>query len=267
MGFKKADELPLTDECHHYSRVAEVPWDIQKYWHQRYSIFSYYDYDVHLTDDAWFGVTPEPVANKIAEDLSDLTPDYKTVLIDLFGGAGGNTIAFALSGRWSRVVAVERDAATLACAQHNAAVYGVPEGIITWVLGDCFDYVSWLKEQQQDDPAITDDDGEYDDGKVDLRVDLHSTVFFASPPWGGVSYRNHDVFDLRLMQPYNLTQLHAACHPYQHALYLPRTSDLRQIAKLAPEGKKVDVVQYCMEGASKALVAYVPEDSQDSKES
>ena len=22
--------FPLTDECHHYSRVGEVPWDIQK---------------------------------------------------------------------------------------------------------------------------------------------------------------------------------------------------------------------------------------------
>jgi trimethylguanosine synthase len=42
------------------------------------------------------------------------------------------------------------------------------------------------------------------------------------------------------------------------ALYLPRTSDLRQIASLAPEGKKAEVVQYCMEGASKALVAYIP---------
>jgi trimethylguanosine synthase len=33
-----------------------------RYWHQRYSIFNFYDYDVYLTDDAWFGVTPEPIA-------------------------------------------------------------------------------------------------------------------------------------------------------------------------------------------------------------
>jgi trimethylguanosine synthase len=33
-----------------------------RYWYQRYSIFNFYDYDVRLTDDAWFGVTPEPVA-------------------------------------------------------------------------------------------------------------------------------------------------------------------------------------------------------------
>jgi trimethylguanosine synthase len=46
----------------------------------------------------------------------------------------------------------------------------------------------------------------------------------------------------------------------EHALYLPRTSDIRQIAKLAPPGGNVEVVQYCMEGASKAMVAYIPEE-------
>lgn len=60
------------------------------------------------------------------------------------------------------------------------------------------------------------------------------------------------------MQPYSLRQIHGMCKGMDSALYLPRTSDLRQISKLAPKGKKIEVVQYCMEGASKALVAYVP---------
>lgn len=71
------DEIP--PEVHHYSSLNEVPWDIQKYapfsrllsathadqnsyWAQRYKIFTRYDEGVWLTDDAWFGVTPEPVA-------------------------------------------------------------------------------------------------------------------------------------------------------------------------------------------------------------
>lgn len=83
-------------------------------------------------------------------------------------------------------------------------------------------------------------------------------ALFASPPWGGVSYADDDVFDLETMQPYGLTKLNEACRPMAHALYLPRSSDLRQIARLAPEGEKIDVCQYCMEGASKALVAYIP---------
>ena len=26
-------KLPLTDKCHHYDTLGEVPWDIQKYMH------------------------------------------------------------------------------------------------------------------------------------------------------------------------------------------------------------------------------------------
>jgi trimethylguanosine synthase len=71
-------QLDLTDQWRHYQDVSEVPWDIQKYvhgaqlenqtliatryWQQRHSIFSRYDEGIYMTDDAWFGVTPEPVA-------------------------------------------------------------------------------------------------------------------------------------------------------------------------------------------------------------
>ena len=36
--------------------------DWVRYYHQRYSIFSKYDEGIWMTEDAWFGVTPEPVA-------------------------------------------------------------------------------------------------------------------------------------------------------------------------------------------------------------
>ncbi|KAL9571147.1 hypothetical protein ACKAV7_004485 [Fusarium commune] len=140
---KPAEELPLTDDCHHYQGKHEVPWDIQKYFAQRYSIFSLYDYGVYMTDDAWFGVTPEPVANQVAHDMYG-TDQKKHILIDVFGGAGGNSIAFALSERWSRVISIERDPSTLACAQNNAKVYGIAPGLITWVLGDSFEYLDKL---------------------------------------------------------------------------------------------------------------------------
>ncbi|KAK5663398.1 hypothetical protein OQA88_3827 [Cercophora sp. LCS_1] len=236
------DKLPLTEECKHYTKEHQVPAEIQKYWHQRKSIFEFYDYDVRLTDDAWFGVTPEPVANQIAKDLTPATPNH--TLIDIFAGAGGNTIAFAMSEKWSRIIAIEKDAATLACAQHNAEVYGVAE-YITWIHGDSFEYLSQLKSDQSSlDPAI--------------QTHLSTTTVFASPPWGGVNYRDHPVFDLSTMEPYNLEHLHEACKPMEHVLFLPRTSDIRQVAKLAPADKKIDVVQYCMEGASKAMVVHVP---------
>ena len=56
------NEGEVPEECKHYVSKADVPWDIQKYYQQRYSIFSKYDSGVRMTDDAWFGVTPEPVA-------------------------------------------------------------------------------------------------------------------------------------------------------------------------------------------------------------
>jgi len=188
-----------------------------------------------MTDDSWFGVTPEPVANKVADDLRSFTAPSKSVLIDMFAGAGGNVIAFALSKQWSTIIAIEKDPSVIACAQHNAAIYGVADQI-TWINDDCFSYLS------NKSPSI----------------DPIKTVVFASPPWGGPGYTSDEIFNLHTMAPYSIKQIHEACRGMDSALYLPRTSDLRQIAKLVPEGKKVEVVQYCMEGASKALVAYIP---------
>lgn len=169
----------------------------------------------------------------------------KTTLIDMFAGASGNTIAFALSERWQRIISIEKDASTLACAQNNAEVYGVDPDVVTWVHGDSFQFLDSLLNGREDlHPG--------------LRVDPSSTVVFASPPWGGPGYSTDEVFDLHTMQPYGLEALHTSCGPMDHALYLPRTSDVRQIAKLVPDGKKIEVVQYCMEGASKAMVAYMP---------
>ena len=153
----------------------------------------------------------------------------------MFAGAGGNVIAFALSNRWSTIIAIEKNPSVLACAQHNANIYGVFEQI-TWINDDSFTYLSSHISE----------------------IDAPKTVIFASPPWGGPGYTSDKVFNLNTMAPYSIKDLTEACKGMDAALFLPRTSDLRQIAKLAPEGKKIEVVQYCMEGASKALVAYLP---------
>lgn len=63
------------------------------------------------------------------------------------------------------------------------------------------------------------------------------------------------------MQPYSLPDL---IEPFRKitrevALYLPRTSDLTQLAKVVVddgEQARATVVHYCMEGASKALCVY-----------
>lgn len=179
------------------------------------------------------------------------------MIIDLFAGGGGNTIQFALSGHWDRVIAIECDAATLACAQHNAEVYEVAE-YITFVHADCFDFLNRLVNR----PETLDNALNVRLGRGGGSAALARGVeVFASPPWGGVGYQQADVFDLEAaMEPYSLTHISAACRPMAHALFLPRNGDLRQLASLVLDSaaEKLDVVQYCVKGATKGLVAYYP---------
>ncbi|MCJ1463625.1 hypothetical protein MMC07_002233 [Pseudocyphellaria aurata] len=241
-----------SEECHHYTRLVQVPWDIRNYYHQRFSIFSRYDDGILMTDGAWYGVTPEPVAKygttasknsrrliyknrrKTAEHVANASPTEKAILIDCFAGVGGNVIAFALSSRWKRVYAIERDPNVLECAKHNAEIYGVHDQI-SWYQGDCFEIL--MKE---------------------LADIVNHSVIFASPPWGGPGYRSDPVFDLLGMQPYSINDL---LNPFLSltrdvVLYLPRTSDLRQVAARVQKDEKATVIHYCMEGASKAICAY-----------
>ncbi len=249
--------LGLADHCHHYTSLSEVPWDIQKYWQQRYDIWTKYDDGIMMTDDAWFGVTPEPVAMHVAEDIMDwldrndgtaANGSPKTI-VDIFAGAGGNAIAFALSGQWDIIIAVEKNPDVIACAKNNAYIYGVLDKI-TWVNDDCFKYISTHSAASKTD-----------DWELPLEDKLFLDAFiFASPPWGGVSYRDEKVFNLDDMQPYSAQQIHDLVWRHDCALFLPRTSDMRQLANLIPKDseRKIECVQYCMDGASKALVAYVP---------
>ncbi|KAL1956513.1 hypothetical protein VTO42DRAFT_7076 [Malbranchea cinnamomea] len=231
MGIEDEVRLP---GVHHYSSRGEVPWDIQNYFAQRYRMFSKYDEGIWLTDDAWFGVTPEPVANKIAQHMAEAAPPSKVILIDAFSGAGGNAIAFARSGKWKRVYAIEKDPAVLQCAKHNAKIYGVADKI-TWFEGDCMEI---LQNQLKDLAPYS--------------------VLFASPPWGGPGYRTDQIFNLFTMQPYSLQTLYTKFSAFTEdmVLFLPRTSDLRQLAATVKPGKKAMVMHYCMEGASKALCIY-----------
>jgi hypothetical protein len=57
MGYPKVGALPV-----HGTKLISC-----RYYHQRYSVFSRYDEGIWMTDDAWFGVTPEPVA-KLVKD-------------------------------------------------------------------------------------------------------------------------------------------------------------------------------------------------------
>ena len=60
--------------------------ELQKYWNQRFRLFSKFDDGIELDRESWFSVTPEVIAKHIAERCQcDL-------IVDAFCGVGGNTI-------------------------------------------------------------------------------------------------------------------------------------------------------------------------------
>ncbi|KAL4235706.1 Trimethylguanosine synthase [Mactra antiquata] len=143
------------------SEIAEDT-ELRKYWAQRYRLFSRFDEGIKLDREGWFSVTPEKIAEHIADRCQC------DVVIDAFCGVGGNTIQFAYT--CERVIAIDIDPVKIELARHNACVYGVDDRV-EFIVGD------YLK----------------------LAPSLHGDVVFLSPPWGGPQYLNADVFDLKTM--------------------------------------------------------------------
>ncbi|XP_045060870.2 trimethylguanosine synthase isoform X1 [Desmodus rotundus] len=76
--------------------IAAVP-KLAKYWAQRYRLFSRFDDGIKLDTEGWFSVTPEKIAEHIANRVSQ---SFKCdIVVDAFCGVGGNTIQFALTGK------------------------------------------------------------------------------------------------------------------------------------------------------------------------
>ena len=71
----------------------------------------------------------------------------------------------------------------------------------------------------------------------------------------GPVYRSDVIFDLAKMQPYTLLDLLEPFQSRAHdvVLYLPRNSDMRQLANQSEASSKITVIHYCMEGASKVI--------------
>lgn len=126
-----------------------------KYWCQRRRLFSKFDMGIQLDGEGWFSVTPEIIADHVANRMADLAkPIVETrndghgiVVLDAFCGCGGNSIAFGKldSAVVSRVVCVDTDRSKLLKAAHNASLYGIPKDKLifiqcnsTFILKYCF---------------------------------------------------------------------------------------------------------------------------------
>ncbi|XP_060729603.1 trimethylguanosine synthase isoform X2 [Tachysurus vachellii] len=204
--------------------IAAEP-ELAKYWAQRYRLFSRFDEGVKLDHEGWFSVTPEKIAEHIAQRVQ--VASQTLVIVDAFCGVGGNAIQFALTG--NTVIAVDIDPVRLALAQHNAAVYGVSERI---------DFI------QAD--------------FLQVAPRLRADVVFLSPPWGGPEYLSADVFNIKtMMSPDGFEIFRLARKISENVVYfLPRNTDMEQIASLAGPGGKVEVEQNFLNNKLKTITAY-----------
>ena len=69
----------------------------------------------------------------------------------------------------------------------------------------------------------------------------------------GPDYCYDDIFRLGLMRPYSLSDIYEPISKLTPdiVLYLPRTSDLNELAIYVPEHCKISVIHYCIKGYSK----------------
>ncbi len=152
----------------------EVP---DKYWSQRRRLFTLFDKGIQLDKESWYSVTPEVIANHIANHLVAGTKDI--VLFDPFCGCGGNAIAFASRPEVKMVVCIDKDAEKLKKAHHNASIYGVEKKLLL-ISGNALTILSKYKDGHLIDT------NESSSQTVSLPKTLD--VIFLSPPWGGIDY-------------------------------------------------------------------------------
>ncbi|KAI0628060.1 S-adenosyl-L-methionine-dependent methyltransferase [Trametes polyzona] len=246
-GLEKYDATGLVP---FYTDASQVPEHLQKYFSQRERFFSMYASGCLLDEEGWYSVTPERVADQIAERCRC------DVILDAFCGVGGNAIAFART--CERVIALDVSPVRLALARHNAALYGVQDRI-EFVLADYLSFARTLRDKRR---------------KID--------VVFLSPPWGGPSYiagsptkerpaptlpdpaddpvaeEAHAEFSLSSIRPIHGRDLFEMTRGITRniAYFLPRNTNLEEVSQLASPGEKVEVEEEWMGSKLKALTCY-----------
>lgn len=121
-----------------HSKKDECPFGLrmQPYWDIRYELFSKFDEGVKLDKEGLYSAKPERSAQGIAKLIKGKT------IVDAFGGLGGSSIAFSLSGK--NVIYIENNPQRLEYAKHNAKIYKAQSNI-EFILGDCLDLIPQLE--------------------------------------------------------------------------------------------------------------------------
>ncbi|ETV95739.1 hypothetical protein, variant [Aphanomyces invadans] len=196
-----------------HKKPTRIHPSLQKYWAQRYALFSKFDDGIEMDHEGWFSVTPEVIA---AHHATRIACD---VVVDAFTGCGGNAIQLARTCR--HVIAIDLDPTKIAIAKHNAGIYGVADRI-EWIVGDSFAILPRLH---------------------------HVDVVFLSPPWGGPAYLSQQKFslqDMRMGRHDGIDLFKIATALTKDIVYfVPRNVDTKQVKLLQdPERDEVVEVEY-----------------------
>ncbi|KAK4473629.1 hypothetical protein MN116_002981 [Schistosoma mekongi] len=202
---------------------------IDKYWAQRFRLFSRFDSGIQVDCNSLFSATPEVIAAHQAKRIYRVfssAPQKKSnyIVLDIFCGTGSNAIQLALRG--FRVIAIESDPIRISMAAHNSEIYGVRH-LIEFV---CEDYFSWAWKQVH--------------SRIICQSDLsNNTMYVAalmSPPWGGPSYLEQESFNLSNIQFYS-SNANLWCALYlalvltngNVALFLPRNTNIADFLEIS----------------------------------
>lgn len=149
------------------TKISDPRNPLHKYYLQRKRLFSRFDEGIELNEEMWYSVTPEAIAFDIAARYASKNV---TEILDLYSGAGGNSIQFAAAG--ISVTAVELQSSHIDLAFNNARVYGV-EDRIKFRNADVNQFLESMVLQDEKFEAI-----------------------FLAPPWGGPQYSQMQIFDV-----------------------------------------------------------------------
>lgn len=187
-----------------------------KYWAQRHRFFSRFDEGIQLDPESWFSVTPEKIADHIANRLVQVQFDDSLsttasstftsatvksaearqglVVLDVFCGCGGNAIAFAKRPEIALVICVDVDEGKLHKTANNARIYNIPpEKLLLVHANACFVLDQYqngaLKKESSEATTEVRETFGYKLGDISiLPKQIH--FVFLSPPWGGIDYGN-----------------------------------------------------------------------------
>jgi trimethylguanosine synthase len=166
--------------------AAPLPGVHAKHWNQRYRYFSRFDEGVRIDYEGWYSICPEACAEHVAKRVAGAG---LKVVFDAFSGCGGN--ALALAKHCDYVVSCDIDPVKVACAKHNAKVYGVCHKI-EFLVGDSSEFLLSFARRRK---RLTPVDG---NGMNTIAPCIFDAVCLA-PPWGGPDYLASPVFDLETM--------------------------------------------------------------------